>query len=426
MPQICNKKFIACNYSNISIYYQNTINHSKITIMDPRLNPYSPGAGNPPPEFSGREKIIEQADIALDRIKAGRPTRGFILYGLRGVGKTVLLNKIALEAESKNLYVVRIESPEDRSLPAILVPTLRSTLLKISKGEALKNKLAKSMRAIAGFANSLKIKYNDIEIGLNIDKESGVADSGDLELDLIDLLCVIGEAAAENNTAIIINIDELQYIPEEQLAALITALHRASQKQLPIIMIAAGLPQLLGQMGSAKSYAERLFEFIPVDKLDNDAAKNALCKPAQQENVFYDDAAIKEILLQTQSYPYFLQEWGKHCWNIATNSPITKKDATIATQTALAELDASFFRVRFDRLTPTEKQYVRAMAEIGAGPHRSGDIANILNKAVSTTAPTRSSLIRKGMIFSPNHGDTAFTVPLFDGFMKRIMPVFGG
>lgn len=391
--------------------------------MDPRLNPYSPGAGNPPPEFSGRDQIIEQTDIALDRIKSGRPTRGFILYGLRGVGKTVLLNKIALEAEAKNLYVVRIESPEDRSLPAILIPTIRSTLLKISKGEALKNKLAKAMRAVGGFAAALKIKYSDIEIGFNLDKEAGMADSGDLELDLVDLLTVVGEAAAENHTAIIISIDELQYVPEEQLSALITALHRASQKQLPVMMVAAGLPQLLGQMGRVKSYAERLFEFIPVDKLDEISAKDALCKPAAQENVNYNDDAIEEILKQTQGYPYFLQEWGKHSWNIAEKSPITKQNSSRATEAALAELDLSFFRVRFDRLTPAEKKYVRAMAELGAGPHRSGDIANILNKEVSTIAPTRSSLIKKGMVFSPNHGDTAFTVPLFEGFVKRIMPI---
>ena len=392
--------------------------------MDPRLNPYSPGAGNPPPEFSGRDQIVEQADIALDRIKVGRPARGFILYGLRGVGKTVLLNKIALEAEAKNLFVVRIESPEDRSLPAILIPTIRSTLLKISKGEALKNKLAKAMRAIGGFANALKIKYSDIEVGLNFEKEAGVADSGDLELDLVDLLTTVGEAAAENGTAIVIAIDELQYVPEEQLAALITALHRVSQKQLPVTMVAAGLPQLLGQMGRAKSYAERLFEFIPVDTLADTSAKNALCKPAIQENAAYNDDAIQEILRQTQGYPYFLQEWGKHSWNIAERSPITKQDAVRATDSALAELDLSFFRVRFDRLTPAEKRYVRAMAELGAGPHRSGDIAAILNKEVSTIAPTRSSLLKKGMVFSPNHGDTAFTVPLFEGFMKRIIPNF--
>lgn len=390
--------------------------------MDPRTNPYSPGAGNPPPEFSGRDQILEQADIALDRLKAGRQSRGFILYGLRGVGKTVLLNKISLEAEAKGLYTVRIESPEDRSLPSILIPTIRSTLLKISKGEALKDKLAKAMRAVGGFASALKVKYQDIEVGLNLEKEAGTADSGDLEIDLIDLLTAVGEAAAEHKTAVVIAIDELQYIPEEQLAALITALHRTSQKQLPISMVAAGLPQLLAQMGRAKSYAERLFEFLPVDKLDENAARDALCKPAHEHGVQYSADAIAEILTQTQGYPYFLQEWGKHSWNIAQTTAITREDANRATVSALSELDVSFFRVRFDRLTPAEKKYMRAMAELGAGPHRSGDIATVLNREVSTIAPTRSSLIKKGMVYSPNHGDTAFTVPLFDGFMKRIIP----
>ena len=389
--------------------------------MDPRHNPYSPGAGNPPPEFSGRGNILNLADIALDRIKTGKQARGFVLYGLRGVGKTVLLNKISLEAEAKGLHVIRIESPEERSLPAILVPTIRSMLLKIHKGAALKEKLNKATRVLGGFAKALKVKYADIEIGLNIEQEAGVADSGDLEIDLVDLLIAVGEAAAESKTTVVIAIDELQYVPEEQLAALITALHRISQRQLPVMMIAAGLPQLLGLMGRAKSYAERLFEFGPVDKLDAVAAQEALCKPALQEGVRYTDSAIAEILKQTQGYPYFLQEWGKHCWNIAETTTIDRETAIYATDSALAELDLIFFRVRFDRLTPAEKRYVRAMAELGAGPHRSGDIATMLNKEVSTTAPTRSSLIKKGMIYSPNHGDTAFTVPLFDGFMKRIM-----
>jgi len=358
----------------------------------------------------------------LDRIKAHRPIRGIILYGLRGVGKTVLLNKISLEAEAKAIHVIRIESPEDRSLPAILVPTIRSALLKISKGEALKNKLARAMRAVTGFASALQMKYDDIEIGFKFDKESGVADSGDLEIDLIDLLTAVAEAAAENNTAIVIAIDELQYVTEEQLAALITALHRTSQKQLPITMIAAGLPQLLGQMGRAKSYAERLFEFTPIDKLDDKAASEALCKPAMREGVKYNDNAVQEILNQTQGYPYFVQEWGKHSWNIAEEKIITLHNVMQATESALAELDLSFFRVRFDRMTPAEKKYVRAMAELGEGPYRSGDIAAILGRTVSTIAPTRATLMRKGMIFSQNHGDTSFTVPLFDGFIRRIMP----
>jgi hypothetical protein len=277
------------------------------------------------------------------------------------------------------------------------------------------------MRALAGFAKALKVKYEDIEIGIDYEPEPGVADSGDLESDLADLLVSIGEAALERNTVVVIYIDELQYVPEEQLAALITALHRASQKQLPVTMVGAGLPQLLGRMGRAKSYAERLFEFVPIDKLDVEAARKALCVPAEKEGVGFADEAISEITIQTQGYPYFLQEWGKHSWDLADASPIEAEDAKRATVAALAELDASFFRVRFDRLTPAEKRYMRAMAELGAGPHRSGDIADKLRKKVTTVAPIRNSLISKGMVYSPSHGDTAFTVPLFEGFMKRTM-----
>lgn len=392
--------------------------------MDPRNNPYSPGAGQPPPELAGRDTIIERASIALDRIKNGKPSRSFILYGLRGVGKTVLLNKIRTDAEANSMFSVHIEAPEERSLPAILIPRLRSVLIKISRGQALKDKLAKAMKVLGGFASALKFKYEDIEVGLDLGTEPGTADSGDLEFDLADLLTAVGEAAAENNTAVIISIDELQYVPEDQLAALISAFHRVNQSQLPITMIAAGLPQLLGQMGKAKSYAERLFEFYAVDKLDPQSAKIALCKPAEKEQASYADTAIAEILQQTHGYPYFLQEWGKHSWDIATGPQISERDAKQATQAALAELDISFFRVRFDRLTPSEKKYMRAMAELGPGPHRSGDIADKLGKTVNNVAPTRSSLITKGMVFSPTHGDTAFTVPLFDGFMKRIIPAF--
>lgn len=392
--------------------------------MDPRKNPYAPGAGYPPPELAGRDDIIERAAVALDRIRDGRAARSFILYGLRGVGKTVLLNRVRVDAEARAFASVTIEAPEERSLPAILIPALRATLLKLSRGEALKAGLAKAMGALAGFASKMKVKYQDIEVGIDFKPEKGVADSGDLQLDLADLLGTLGSAAKERKTAVVLFIDELQYVPEDQLAALIFAFHQASQNQLPVTMVAAGLPQLVGQTGRAKSYAERLFEFVPIDRLDEAAATAALCKPAEAQRVRFANEAVTEILNQTKGYPYFLQEWGKHCWNIAVNSPITAADSKAATVTALAEMDASFFRVRFDRLTPTEKHYLRAMADLGPGPHRSGDIAERLGRKVEGVAPIRNGLISKGMIYSPAHGDTAFTVPLFDGFMKRTMPVF--
>ena len=390
--------------------------------MDPRQNPYAPGAGTPPPELAGRDELIERAAVALDRIRAGRSARSFIFYGLRGVGKTVLLNRIRLDAEARGIASVRVEAPEERSLPALLIPALRATLLRLSRGELLKDGLLTGMRALASFTKALKVKYRDIEFSIDADPETGLADSSDLDTDLTDLLLTLGRAAGERDTALVLFIDELQYVPEEQLASLIASLHASSQEQLPITMVAAGLPQLVGRTGDAKSYAERLFEFAPVDRLDDDNARDALIVPASKEGVAFDAAAVSEVLHQTSGYPYFLQEWGKHTWDVADVSPIKLSDARRATTAALAELDASFFRVRFDRLTPAQKRYLRAMAELGPGPHRSGDIAHVLNRKVTTVAPIRNSLIAKGMVYSPAHGDTAFTVPLFDDFMKRVIP----
>ncbi len=317
---------------------------------------------------------------------------------------------------------MKIEAPEGRSLPALLIPVLRTTLLRLDRGQAVRTLLQKAQKALAGFAKALKVRYQDIEVGMDFEPERGLADSGDLDSDLADLLASVGRAGGEYDTAVVLFLDELQYVPEEQLASLVRALHSANQHQLPITMVAAGLPQVTGQMGRAKSYAERLFEFVPIDRLDDQAARAALCVPAEKEGIAFEEAAVAEIMQQTAGYPYFLQEWGKHSWNIAGASPISRADAVSATTLALAELDASFFRVRFDRLTPTEKRYLRAMAELGPGPHRSGDIAEQLDKRVTSVAPVRNTLIAKGMIYSPGHGDTAFTVPLFDGFMKRIMP----
>ena len=390
--------------------------------MDPRQNPYAPGAGTTPPELAGRDELIERAAVALDRIRAGKSARSFILYGLRGVGKTVLLNRIRLDAEARGIAGVKVEAPEERSLPALLVPALRATLFRLSRGEVLKDSLLKGMRALASFTNALKVKYQDIEISIDVDPETGLADSSDLDTDLTDLILTLGHAAGERATAIVLFIDELQHVPEDQLASLIAALHNASQEQLPIAMVAAGLPQLVGRTGDAKSYAERLFEFALVDRLGADDARDALVVPASKEGVAFEPDAVSEILRQTSGYPYFLQEWGKHSWDVAEASPIGLDDALRATAEALAELDASFFRVRLDRLTPAQRRYMRAMAELGPGPHRSGDIAHILNRQVTSVAPMRNALIAKGMIYSPAHGDTAFTVPLFDDFMKRIMP----
>lgn len=390
--------------------------------MDERTNPYAPGAGTPPPELAGRDALIERAAVALDRIRNRRSSRSFVYYGLRGVGKTVLMNKVQRDAEFRGFACVQAEAPENRSLPAFLAPPLRAALIKISKGTAIRAGIQKALTALAGFVSSMKMKYRDTEIVMDFKPQKGLADSGDLETDLTDLFETVGNAAIEHRTAVVLFIDELQYVEEEQLASLITALHRTTQNQKPLTMVAAGLPQLVGQTGRAKSYAERLFEFMRIDNLDDSAARVALCVPVEKAGVRYDDRAVEAIIKQTMGYPYFLQEWGKHSWNIADVSPIELRDAEGATIAALAELDNSFFRVRFDRLTPAEKRYLRAMSELGPGPHRSGDIARLLHRNVTAMAPMRNALISKGMIYSPSHGDTAFTVPLFDGFMRRIMP----
>lgn len=390
--------------------------------MDPINNPYSPGAGTPPPELAGRDELRETVRIALERVRAGRPTKSILLVGLRGVGKTVLLDRLREDAETAGIQTLRIEAPEGRSLPAILAPQLRQALLRLSRHEKAKDLAQRALRGLAGFAKALKMKYEDIEVGFDFEPEPGLADNGDLEHDLQALLEVTGAAAKQAGTALVMFVDELQYVAEDEMAALITALHRTAQRSLPVVLVGAGLPQLPGKMGRAKSYAERLFDFPPIGPLPRDAARVAITKPAADQGVKVNDDALERIIHETRGYPYFLQEWGKHSWDVAAASPITLQDVKRATASAIAALDESFFRVRFDRLTPLEKKYLRAMADLGEGPHRSGDIAEKLKREVTSLGPTRSQLIVKGMIWSPSHGDTAFTVPLFDEFMKRIMP----
>ena len=322
--------------------------------MDPIRNPYSPGAGTPPVELSGRNELREKVHIAIERIKLGRASKSILIIGLRGVGKTVLLDHIRNRAENDGHYTIRIEAPEQRSLPGILAPQLRQALIKLSRIEKAKNLATRALRALAGFAK-LKVKFDDLEVGLDFEPEPGLADNGDLESDLQDLLVAIGEAAQAADSSFVIFIDELQYVPEPQLAHLIAALHKTTQLSLPVTLVGAGLPQLTGQMGKAKSYAERLFDFPFIGALSPIEAHQALSIPAKQEGVTFEPEALNYLIEQTQGYPYFLQEWGKHSWDIATQSPITLEDCQAATISAVAALDASFFRVRFDRLTPLEK-----------------------------------------------------------------------
>lgn len=390
--------------------------------MDPVTNPYAPGAGTQPPELAGRDDLRETVRIAIERTVRGLPTKSLLMVGLRGVGKTVLLDRMRDDAEARGVHTMRIEAPESRSLPALLAPQLRQALLRLSRNEAAKDLATRALRGLAGFAKALKVTYQDIEVGFDFEPEPGLADNGDLEHDLAALLETVGAAARAAGTALVIFLDELQYVAEPELASLITALHRTAQRRLPVLLVGAGLPQLRGRMGAAKSYAERLFDFPEIGPLAPDAARLAVAKPAADQGVAFAAPALERLVTTTHGYPYFLQEWGKHTWDTAEQSPITRQDVDTASTAAIAALDESFFRVRFDRLTPLEKRYLRAMAELGPGPHRSGDIADQLARKVTALGPTRNQLIGKGMIWSPNHGDTAFTVPLFDEFMKRIIP----
>ena len=390
--------------------------------MDPVTNPFAPGAGTPPPELAGRDELRDAVRVAIARAKLGRPSKSLLMVGLRGVGKTVLLDQMRDDAEAIGHQTVRIEAPEGRSLPALLAPQLRQALLRLSRNEQARAYGHRALRALAGFAQGLKVKYQDIEVGLDFEPEPGLADNGDLEHDLQALMEATGIAAKEANTALVLFIDELQYVEEEELAALITALHRAAQRRLPVLLVGAGLPQLRGRMGRAKSYAERMFDFPEIGALDDGAARIAIAKPLEDQGVSITTDALDQIVEETRGYPYFLQEWGKHVWDVASESPLSAGDVAKASREATAALDESFFRVRFDRLTPSEKRYLRAMAELGPGPHRSGDIAEVLRRKVTSLGPVRNQLIAKGMIWSPHHGDTAFTVPLFDEFMRRIVP----
>lgn len=342
-----------------------------------------------------------------------------MLLGLRGVGKTVLLNKISTLAEDLGFHVVMLEAPEGQRLAQYLAPALKSTLLRLSRVEKAKDYAARAIGALRGFASVFKVSIGEVEFAIT---EFPTADSGNLEIDLPELLLAIGQAAKAADSSVALLVDEVQYLSEEDLRALIVALHRIAQKGLPLVMFGAGLPQVAGLAGDAKSYAERLFDYPAIGPLDNEAAKSAVGEPVREEGADIKPDALDRIVAVTHGYPYFLQEWGKHSWNIAQRSPITPTDVDAASGSATDALDKNFFRVRFDRLTPREQDYLRAMAELGPGPHRSGAIAEALGSTVEKMGPLRSGLIRKGMIWSPAHGDTAFTVPMFDEFMRRAIP----
>lgn len=390
--------------------------------MDKIKNPFSPGAGSPPPELAGRDAVLEQARVLLGRVRAGRSEKSMLLTGLRGVGKTVLLNEIERMASEDKYQTVLIEAHEEKPLGVLLVPHLRRLLFALDRLKGAGDKVRRGIGVLRSFIGSLKISYGGFEVGLDIEPETGTADSGDLETDLPNLFIAVAEAAAERSTVVALFLDEIQYIKSAELSALIMAMHRLQQRRLPLVLIGAGLPILPGLAGESKSYAERLFSFPDIGPLSEVDANKALQDPVQAVGVMFEAAALEKIYQQTKGYPYFIQEWGYQAWNHAAATPVTVRVITKSTAVVRERLDQNFFRVRFDRLTPREKDYLQAMASLGAGPHRTSDIADVLGAKITTFGPIRANLIRKGMIYSPAHGDMAFTVPLFDEFMRRVMP----
>jgi hypothetical protein len=344
--------------------------------MNFRKNPFSSGFF--PPELIGRDHILEQVKILLNRIRNKRAEKSILFTGLRGVGKTALLIEIERLAKQNNYYTIFIKAYENKTLGSLTIP--------------------------------------------HFEPEKGIADSGDLEIDLPNLFVAIGEAAEDRGCAVALLIDEIQYFNQKELGALIVAMHKVQQKQLPLLLLGAGLPALPGLAGEAKSYAERLFSFPSIGALSEEEVFKALQGPAQASGESFEPAAIQEIFRLTKGYPYFLQEWGYQAWNLAETSPISLQTVKRATEAVIPRLDQSFFRVRFDRLTHGEKDFLRAMAELGPEAYRIGDIAAVLGTKASSLSPTRARLMKKGMIYSPSYGDLAFTVPLFDEFMIRAMP----
>ncbi len=392
--------------------------------MDKIKNPFSPGAGSPPPELAGRDGILEQVHVLLGRVRMKRPEKSILMTGLRGVGKTVLLNEIERMAIADGYRTILVEAHEDKPLALLLVPHLRRILFDLDRIAGAGDKARRGLAVLKSFIGGIRISVGDVEFGLDTDPEKGAADSGDLEIDLPNLFVAVAEAAEERHTSVAILIDEIQYLNTSELSALIMGMHKMQQRQLPLVLVGAGLPILPGLAGDSKSYAERLFSFPDIGPLAEPEAAKALKDPVTAAGEVFDDVAIAEIYRLTQGYPYFLQEWGYQSWNHAIASPITLQIVQETTALVASRLDENFFRVRFNRLTPREKMYLRAMAELGSDPYRTADIAEFLGVKITTLGPVRASLIKKGMIYSPSHGDMAFTVPLFDQFMLRAIPEF--
>ena len=385
--------------------------------MDAVLNPFSPGAGSPPPELIGRSEVLEDARVLIGRLKAGRSVQSLLLNGLRGVGKTVVLNEIRDMSRKQGILPIKIEINEDETLAEQLVPLLKDTFFDLDRLAKAKDKIKKGIVALRNFMGTLKLRYGDF--GIDIEPIPGLADSGSLQHDLIALFRCVGEAAAEQSNAVLLLIDEIQCLPGKDLRALIMMAHEMQQERLPVAIVGAGLPILPGLVGNVKTYAERLFLFPTVDALSEEDAKRAIGVPLSAGGVAIDDRALRLVAQESRGYPYFIQEWGYQLWNRAAGKPIQSKDVSALAEKVEARLDANFFRVRIERLTPGERDFLKNMGKVGGPNVRMGELAKTMRVKVTALGPRRTSLIRKGMIYSPAYGEIAFTVPMFAEFLRR-------
>jgi hypothetical protein len=384
--------------------------------MDPVKNPYTPNAGSRPPELAGRDEQLEQFRILVARLKSGQTEQSIIAKGLRGVGKTVLLNAFEDMAESEGFLTHYHELTEASSLVEELARDTERALAMLRLSE----KLAQKVRDGLGHLKTIRLTGPE-GIGLEVDLRK--ASEGTVTADLTDLFLELGAAAKEKERGVVFFLDEVQFVDEMHYRALISALHRCNQKRLPISAAAAGLPQIPRLTGEARSYAERLFDFPTIANLDPEAATAALVEPARAQAVAYANDAVELALEWTEGYPFYIQQIGKHAWNHAADSPITRADIAEALPAAQAALDRAIYEVRVQRATANERKYMRAMAELGDGPYRSGAVARKLGQPSTAVSPVRQRLLTKGLIYATEeYGYIDFSLPRFAEFMGRHMP----
>lgn len=385
--------------------------------MDERTNPYSPGAGLRPAALVGRDDELKDWSVALERIENARPNRSVVLHGLRGVGKTVLLGEFHQMAQDRSWLTVMIEantgSPFRDTLARTLYPAVRE-LVRPKAGDKLK-------KALATFKTfSVKVDTAGLwSFGLDVAPAPGRGDSGELETDLSELIKDLAEAAQEQSRGLALLIDEAQDLTRDELRALCAISHKAGQRNWPFLLALAGLPNLPRLLSEAKSYAERLYAYREITQLRNDAARQALTQPAAGERVSWDDDAVTYVVTQTRGYPYFLQEYGQATWNSAEGTTLTYDDARVGAASGQAHLDAGFYRTRWERASPGQRAYLEAMAQDGDGPSQSREVAARLGKNPTGVGPIRDSLIKKGLVYAPEHGHVAYTVPGMATFITR-------